>query len=257
MLKAYDQTIRSNVFADKGDKSHVYVCPECEAKLKYVPRSERCRAYFAHIASAQLTERQRACIIEANDHSPNDLSEWKIRWTKVFPEECLERLVCLNNKWKRADVRFDGNKTVVHIQHTVLRKDEFVKRNAFFLEAGYRNVWLIDGNEFTRKGWLRSIPLKDLSEQQQKISREKGQYHFNFSKYEEIFGEYDPKTDKNVIVFITRQVPKKEAEYLYKIDWVPARTYKERFSAVYTPVSSFLSVCKNGTNYNNNNYNNK
>ena len=248
MFIAYDATDSEYVSAAEakafGGRSHVYICPNKDCSAKLILRAGEVKVeHFAH--PANLTEVQRACVAESEVHKENDLSDWKKHWTQAFNPDRLERMIKLDGKYKRADALFEESRTVVQLQHTVLRRGEFASRNDFFLRAGYRSVWVIDGSVLIGKGWMLKKNLWELSEAQRKISKEKNQYHFNFSRWEAMFGDYDPELDLNIVVYVAVPATNKEGkrvDYLYRIVWLSPKE-KSSFSAQYTPQKVFFGDC--------------
>ena len=243
MLTAFDANEKKIVAAEHATRDHSYFCSNefCRAKL-VLRKTENITPHFAHFpgTSENGTPEQRACIAEDMARKANDLSEWTRKWHRRFPVEIQTRAVRYGGAYKFADVLFAGNKTVLQLQHTRLKKGEFGTRNRHFAGAGYRLVWVFDGSQMQDR--IARIPLSSLTSEQQKIAKEKNQYFFNFSAYDKYFEGFDPELEPNISLYLT--YPAKDGtEYLYRICWVSPFAH-EKFAAVATSTSAFLHDCK-------------
>lgn len=151
-----------------------YFCPLCNARLVQKCGNKRVH-HFAHCNGSEC------------DEWSSDMSEWHRSWQNLFPEECREVVVELNGNKHRADILI--NNTVVEFQHSRMTNEEFLARNSFYTQAGYRLIWLFDFREEVRKGKIL--------------------YHHDTSAYKEYVWKWASHTfdfftpeDSNIVIFI-------------------------------------------------------
>lgn len=129
--------------ADKGEK---YFCPACDGTV-ILKEGKINIDHFAH-------ESLKDC-----DIFTSDMSEWHLNWQEKFPNENREVIIKhtfkssdsfikeygldINREYiHRADVCIDNY--VVEFQHSTIFKEEFMKKNYFYAQAGYKVVWIFD-----------------------------------------------------------------------------------------------------------------
>ena len=72
------------------------------------------------------------------------MSEWHRAWQNCFPAECREVVVQSGGVKHVADVLI--NKTVIEFQHSPITAEEIAERNRFYIECGYKVVWVFDAD---------------------------------------------------------------------------------------------------------------
>ena len=134
MFVAVDKDGNKVAIAD-AEAGKEYFCPVCKSPVSVrAQRSESVTAHFAH-------KRGVKCL----DDWKHDMSEWHCQWQERFPVECRECVVEHNGERHRADVLFRG--FVFEFQHSPISCEEFTKRNQFYLNCGYRVIWIFDATE--------------------------------------------------------------------------------------------------------------
>ncbi len=119
-----------------------YFCPACGAPL--VKRLGEIRIHhFAHKPESPCSDEW---------FKDYDTSEWHDSWQNMFPAENQEIFVKSGDVRHRADVI--TGRTVVEFQSKSFA-GAYTKRNHFYVEAGYRVIWLLNGIENYNKGKIR------------------------------------------------------------------------------------------------------
>ncbi|MBQ3559204.1 MAG: UvrD-helicase domain-containing protein [Agathobacter sp.] len=136
MLFALDYN-DNKVHIDDTHSNQEYYCPGCGATL-VVRRGEVRRHHFAHHAN-------RICADSWERDGIYDISEWHENWQNCFPRDNQEVGLVLGETKHRADVLID--RTVVEFQHSVISPQAFDDRNNFYLNLGYKVIWLFDMSE--------------------------------------------------------------------------------------------------------------
>jgi len=77
-----------------------------------------------------------------DDTWKHDMSEWHLAKQNLFPEENQEIVLTYNEETHRADVLID--EIVYEFQHSSMSSEEFLERNAFYTQSGYKLVWVYD-----------------------------------------------------------------------------------------------------------------
>lgn len=133
------------IHAKQADKRNKYFCPICNARVK--PKQGELNAWhFAHEAGV------------CPDTWHYDMSEWHSFMQNLFPYEFQEIVVSDGKKKHRADVLKDD--IVIEFQHSSLPMQEYDDRNQFFMELGYRIVWVFDQTK-VKKGH-RFLPIESI-----------------------------------------------------------------------------------------------
>ncbi len=130
-----------------------YFCQVCGAPVIIKAKeSSVVKKHFAH-------KRGINCIDSWN----HDMSEWHFSWQSFFPKECREIVLEKDNVRHRADICIGD--TIIEFQHSPISATEIAERNKFYMECGYKVVWLFDARDKI-KNWLdESIdPLKCRSD---------------------------------------------------------------------------------------------
>ncbi len=125
-----------------------YFCPVCNEKVRVkAVNSQYKKAHFAH-------QRGTECL----DNWHHDMSEWHLQWQQKFPEECREVVVEKDGIKHRADVLIEESHTVIEFQHSPIKGEEILARNAFYHQCGYKIVWVFDAKSDLKDHTLRGNP---------------------------------------------------------------------------------------------------
>ena len=189
------------IYIDEADKNSQYYCPICGEGV--IQRRGNTNAHhFAH-------RKNNEC-----DNWKYDMSEWHKNWQSMFPVENREVVIEHNGEKHRADILI--GRTVIEFQHSRMSKEEFKKRNEFYVNAEYELVWLFDFTEEYRSG---------------KIAVNKREYSYKWSYHWHIFEDFIPN-DK-VKVFLQFSSDLSEGDYgIEHLTWL-------------SPDSRFLSTERN------------
>lgn len=109
-----------------------YYCPVCHHEV--ILRN-------GHIRNAHFAHRVGDC----SDSWNYDMSEWHRHKQELFPVECQEVVIESHGTVHRADVLVED--VVIEFQHSSISSSEFIDRNAFYNELGYRVAWVFDVTE--------------------------------------------------------------------------------------------------------------
>lgn len=129
--------------AKKGEE---YFCPSC-GEMVILKKGKVNIDHFAHKS------------LNDCDIFTSDMSEWHLNWQEKFPAE--NREVVIKHIFKSSDAFIKNygldiereyihradvciNNYVVEFQHSTITKDEFMKRNYFYAQAGYKVIWIFD-----------------------------------------------------------------------------------------------------------------
>lgn len=147
MLKAIDFDNRI-ISIDDAICGNTYYCPICSCPL--IQRRGGIRIpHFAHRSSINGTP-----VPPCTDHWHYDKTDWHVEWQKRFPVECYECVITNQAGEKHfADVLI--NNTVIEFQHSNISREDFEKRNSFYLECGFKVIWVFDFIEDYKKGKFR------------------------------------------------------------------------------------------------------
>lgn len=133
---------KNRIHIDDISYDNEYFCPACGASL--VKRLGEIRIHhFAHKSESPCSDEW------FNDY---DTSEWHDNWQNMFPADNQEIFVKNGDVRHRADII--TGRTVVEFQCKSFA-GAFTKRNHFYVEAGYRVIWLLNGIENYSKGKIR------------------------------------------------------------------------------------------------------
>ena len=131
MYIALDEN-KIRVHIENADKSKQYFCPVCGEKL--IIKAVDSLSIKPHFAHKKGTE----CL----DTWQHDMSEWHYNWQCLFPEEFREVVVEEDGIKHRADVLI--NDYVIEFQHSPITAVEIEERNTFYLNCGYKVIWVFD-----------------------------------------------------------------------------------------------------------------
>lgn len=119
----------NRVCADDAVKGEQYFCPICHEKV-ILRAGEVNIHHFAHVSG-------HFC-----DGWDYDMSEWHHKMQDCFPKENQEIIIEHNGEKHRADVCVGD--IIIEFQHSEISAAEFNDRNRFYMDAGYRLVWIFD-----------------------------------------------------------------------------------------------------------------
>ncbi len=143
MLFAVDYN-DNRIHVDDTHSNQEYFCPGCGAPL-IVRRGEERIHHFAHKSN-------HICNDSWESERCYETSEWHTEWQKKFPCDNQEVKLSLGQTTHRADVLI--NRTVVEFQRSIISPQHFDDRNNFYLNLGYKVIWLFDLSEQYEKGEL-------------------------------------------------------------------------------------------------------
>lgn len=133
---------KNRIHIDDISSDKEYFCPACGAPL--VKRLGEIRIHhFAHKPESPCSDEW---------FKDYDTSEWHDNWQNMFPAENQEIFVKSGDVRHRADVI--TGRTVVEFQSKSFA-GAYTKRNHFYVEAGYRVIWLLNGIEnYNNRKWF-------------------------------------------------------------------------------------------------------
>lgn len=138
----------NRINAYDASEYNTYKCPTCSGEVIL-----RCGEiniwHFAH----------KAC--ECIDRWNYDMSEWHQKMQGYFDKEHQEVVVRHNEEIHRADILKDG--VVIEFQHSPISASEFMERNKFYKNAGYKLVWVFDVCDDYESGKLKEINEDDYN----------------------------------------------------------------------------------------------
>ena len=140
MFIAVDEQ-NNKVSITEAENGNNYYCPLCGEKLTLKKNGKIKAQHFAHKPGSDCKDW-------------GDMSEWHLDWQEKFPKECREVVMEYNGEKHRADICIEKWKLVIEFQHSAISKEDFHKRNSFYMGLGYQMVWVFDA---TNK-------IKDLAE---------------------------------------------------------------------------------------------
>ena len=134
-------------FVEDTHSNQEYFCPSCGEPL-IVRKGDVRQHHFAHKPGSFCTdtwERSREY----------DVSAWHTSWQSLFPPQNQEVRLKLGTICHRADVLVD--RTVVEFQHSILSSTKFEERNFFYINTGYKVVWLFDLSDLYSSGQIKKV----------------------------------------------------------------------------------------------------
>lgn len=134
----------NRIHIDDTQSNNEYYCPYCGAPV-ITKKGDVRQHHFAHKVS-------HACRDTWESNRSYDISPWHNEWQSCFPKDNQELKLSLGETVHRADVVIDY--TVVEFQHSILSPDNFDDRNNFYLNLGYKVVWLFDLSDLFENGQL-------------------------------------------------------------------------------------------------------
>lgn len=135
MYYAIDEN-RMRVSIDDASANVRYLCPACGDPL-VIKRGKIIAHHFAHKKGKQC-----------DPYYASKTSLWHRTMQNKFPEAAQEMMVWNRNrtKFRVADalVTIDDDIYVFEFQHSTISTDEFIARTTFYLDLGYKVVWIFD-----------------------------------------------------------------------------------------------------------------
>ncbi len=204
----------NRVYIDDTHSNSEYYCPYCGATL-IVRKGDIRHHHFAH-------KSHHECSDTWSRNGYYDDSAWHNDWQSRFPKENQEIKLNLGQTAHRADVMID--RSVIEFQHCVMSPDKFDDRNNFYLNLGYKVIWLFD--------------LSDLFESG-KITYEKreGGLHFRWSNPKKAFSRHDVQ---NGYIDLFFQLKNSEEKCLIRVKEVSAFGFEEFDSTELLDKNDFL-----------------
>ena len=132
----------NRVYIDDTHSNSEYYCPYCGATL-IVRKGDIRHHHFAHKSNHE-------CSDSWSRNGYYDDSSWHNDWQSRFPKENQEIRLNLGQTAHRADVMI--GRSVIEFQHSVMSPDKFDDRNNFYLNLGYKVIWLFDLSELFGSG---------------------------------------------------------------------------------------------------------
>lgn len=126
---------KKRVSIEDAIEGEEYFCPVCNNKLSI--KAQNSTSVKMHFAHKQGTD----CL----DNWKYDMSEWHYNWQECFPIECREQIIEKNGEIHRADAIFKN--TIFEFQHSPISYEDFTTRNKFYINCGYKVVWIFDANK--------------------------------------------------------------------------------------------------------------
>lgn len=127
MFVALDKN-NNRIYADFANKEETYFCPMCKQQV-FFKKGKIKVAHFAHV---------KECL----DNWHYEMTEWHQRMQSYFPKEWREVVITHNGETHRADVLNKVEHTVYEFQKSPISPEEYQKQTKFFLEAGYKVIWV-------------------------------------------------------------------------------------------------------------------
>lgn len=199
MFYAYNAVGRK-VSTEEADPQYTYTCCQCGRTMivkgtELTKKEGTRRKHFAH---PKVKDGEIPCpeSVEGWRYHKNDMTEWHKNWQKRFPDEYKEIWKQGSEGKVRADVLLPYNMTVVELQTSPIRREEWERRNRAYNELGYTVIWLFD---------KRSAVDAD--------SWDASSYP---GKYGVQFGPFYPQNEKEILVFIEHESgyePMEDGEY--------------------------------------------
>ena len=187
MFIALDEN-KNRISIDKVDKTKQYFCPVCDKQLSVkATDSLSVKAHFAHKKGTE-------CI----DTWQHDMSNWHHDWQCLFPEKYREVVVEKDGVKHRADILVNG--FVIEFQHSPIKAEEIQERNNFYLNCGYKVIWVFDADN----------KIKNIEGAEYSIDPFRATLEWKRARR-----EFDIPTPEGVSVFI---------EYITDIDTLPPQT---------------------------------
>lgn len=228
----------NKISAENASKGKEYFCPICNGKLCLKDGSENAK-HFAHLS------------LQDCDDFTYDMSEWHRAWQEKFPLKNREVVIEHNGEKHRADVLAYGY--VVEFQHSPISREEFNRRNDFYIKAGKKVVWVFDViYEFKNKRLEYNPDVED----QGSGDDYGGVYKWSYSK--KCFKDFVPQEQKNIILFFQKNEQTSflddcEDSYIERVMWSMKDKYSgeanfKEFYTSYSPANKteLLDWMKNG-----------
>lgn len=127
-----------------GQRTHIedavpkesYVCPACGCTM-IQKRGNINAHHFAHKTSK-----------ECDPWYTGKLSPWHTKMQNFFSPTSQEVIIwnATHTEYHIADValEYDGKKYVIEFQHSSISQNEFLTRTQFYIECGYKIIWVFD-----------------------------------------------------------------------------------------------------------------
>lgn len=138
---------------DSAAEGGHYRCPLCHKDM--IQRRGEIRAH--HYAHKQYD----GCV----DDWSYDESEWHDHWTKQFPNDNAEYILCHGTLKHFADIYITERKLVVEFRSDYITRPDFDRRNSYFTATGNQVIWVFDlAEEYAKLLIQRDADLPDQYE---------------------------------------------------------------------------------------------
>ena len=115
----------------EAENGNNYYCPICGEKLTLKKNGKKKAPHFAHKPGSDCKDW-------------GDMSEWHLNWQEKFPKEFREVVMEYKGEKHRADICIEESELVIEFQHSPISREDFHKRNCFYMGLGYQMVWVFD-----------------------------------------------------------------------------------------------------------------
>ena len=140
-------------YIDDADTKQTYVCPACKNPV-IQKRGKVIAHHFAHKAKAPC-----------DPWYSGKMSSWHKEMQNLFPRHCQEIIVRddEHSEYHIADVVFNsGSKSyVVEFQHSTISYTDFVARTNYYVNQGYRMIWIFDFCNITPQKTMYYTEVED------------------------------------------------------------------------------------------------
>ena len=125
------------VYVGNAFRLEKYVCPACGGKL-VLKQGDIISHHFAHAKRTYCDQR----------YHDNTKSLWHREMQNLFPERYQEVVIWNegHSDFRIADVQisYKEHDIVIELQHSPISSEEFIQRSTFYLDLGYRIIWIFD-----------------------------------------------------------------------------------------------------------------
>jgi competence CoiA-like predicted nuclease len=132
---------------DSATEGGHYRCPLCHKDM--IQRRGEIRAH--HYAHKQYD----GCV----DDWSYDESEWHDHWTKQFPSDNAEYILCHGTLKHFADIYIPERKLVIEFRSDYISRPDFDRRNSYFAATGNQVIWVLIWPKNMRNSLSKGIPI--------------------------------------------------------------------------------------------------
>ncbi len=119
---------------EDADPNETYVCPACGCAM-IQKRGNINAHHFAHKATK-----------ECDPWYTGKLSPWHTKMQNLFSPNFREIIIwnTAHSEYHIADVALEVKRFVIEFQHSSISQSEFFARTQFYIECGYKIIWIFD-----------------------------------------------------------------------------------------------------------------